>query len=170
MKFIKKFIGMIEFINHHLGRYLGWVILMISILIGYDTIMRYFFKSPNEWVQEAALYGFGIFALLGSGYVQWCKSHIRTDVFSARLSPRAQNFLNIFYFIPAAVFVIALLVAGWDIFSMAVTQNQRRTGTLAWPLWPYLLAIPLGAILVLFQLVIDLVKNTIEAFDKKQKV
>jgi TRAP-type C4-dicarboxylate transport system permease small subunit len=168
MKFFKKIAGMIESTNRLLGHHLGWIILIISVLIGYDTIMRYFFKHPNEWVQEAALYGFGIFALLGSGYVQLCKSHIRTDVLSARLSPRTQTFLNIFYFIPAVVFVIALLVAGWDIFSMAVTQNQKRAGTLAWPLWPYLWTIPLGAILILFQLVIDLVKNIIKAFDEKQ--
>ncbi len=164
-----KAIGMIESINSTLGRYLGWIILIVSVFVGYDTVMRYAFNSPNEWVQEISVYGFGIFALLGSGYVQLCKSHIRTDVISGQLNPRFQNYLSIFYFIPCAIFVIAMLVAGWDIFWMALTQNQKRAGTLMWPLWPYLAAIPIGTVLVLLQLFADLTKNVRRVFTKNQQ-
>lgn len=163
-------IKMIESINATLGRYLGWVILIISLFVGYDTVMRYVFNSPSEWVQEISVYGFALFALLGSGYVQLCKSHIRTDVISGQLNPRYQNYLNIFYVVPTAVFVIAMLVAGWDIFWMALTQNQKRAGTLMWPLWPYLLAIPIGAVLVLLQMFADLVKDVRRAFMKNDQV
>jgi TRAP-type C4-dicarboxylate transport system permease small subunit len=150
---------MIESVNAMFGRYLGWIIIIISFLVGYDTFMRYIFSSPSEWVQESSVYGFAIFALLGSGYVQLCKNHIRTDVISSQLSPRLQNYLNIFYFIPCSVFVIAMLIAGWDIFWMAVTQHHQRAGTLMWPLWPYLLALPIGTVLVLAQLIADLLKD-----------
>jgi TRAP-type C4-dicarboxylate transport system permease small subunit len=161
---------MIESINATLGRYLGWIILIVSLLVGYDTVMRYLFSSPSEWVQEISLYGFAVFALMGSGYVQLRKSHIRTDVISCQLNPRFQNYLSIFYFVPCAVFVIAMLVAGWDIFWMALTQNQKRAGTLMWPLWPYLLAIPIGTVLVLAQMFTDLVKDIRQAFMKNDQV
>jgi TRAP-type C4-dicarboxylate transport system permease small subunit len=152
-------VKMIESINARLGRYVGWIILIISVLVGYDTVMRYVFNNPSEWVQEISIYGFAAFALLGSGYVQLRKSHIRTDVIFDRLNPRFQDYLSIFYFIPCAVFVIAMLIAGWDAFWMALTQNQKRAGTLMWPLWPYLLAIPIGSVLVLLQMLADLVKD-----------
>ena len=163
-------IKMIESINATFGRYLGWIILIVSLLVGYDTVMRYLFSSPSEWVQEISLYGFAVFAMMGSGYVQLRKSHIRTDVISGQLNPRFQNYLSIFYFVPCAVFVIAMLVAGWDIFWMALTQNQKRAGTLMWPLWPYLLAIPIGTVLVLAQMFADLVKDIRQAFMKNDQV
>jgi len=79
-------IKMIESINATFGRYLGWIILIVSLLVGYDTVMRYLFSSPSEWVQEISLYGFAVFAMMGSGYVQLRKSHIRTDVISGQLN------------------------------------------------------------------------------------
>lgn len=152
-------IKIIESINATLGRSLGWIILIISVLIGYDAVMRYVFSSPSEWVSESSVYGFAVFSLLGSGYVQLCKSHIRTDVISSQLPPRFQNYLSVFYFFPCAIVVLAMLYAGWDIFWMALTQYHQRAGTLMWPLWPYLLTIPIGTVLVLAQLLADLIKD-----------
>jgi TRAP-type C4-dicarboxylate transport system permease small subunit len=166
---IDRTVKSLELINSMLGRYIGWIILVISLFVGYDTVMRYVFNSPNEWVQEISVYGFGFFVLLGGGYVQLCKSHIRTDVISANLSPKLQNYLNIFYFIPAAIFVITMLIVGWDIFWMALTQNQKRAGILMWPLWPYLFAIPVGSALALLQLLADLLKDIKTAFPKNHQ-
>ena len=149
----------IESTNKQIGFWFGWLFLIITIVIVYDVFMRYFLGSPTEWATYFSTYSFGIISLLGGGYVLFLKNHVRTDVFSSHLKPRTAAIVDAVMFIFFVIFSLSLLFMGWDLFWTAMMKGRKLAGTSPWPLWPYLLAIPVGAFLMFMQGIIDFVKN-----------
>jgi TRAP-type mannitol/chloroaromatic compound transport system permease small subunit len=149
----------IEATNKQIGFWFGWIFLIITIVIVYDVFMRYFLGSPTEWATYFSTYSFGIISVLGGGYVLLRKAHVRTDVFSVYLSPRSSAIVDVVLFLFFAIFVLSLLFTGWDLLWTAIKKGRKLAGTAPWPLWPYLLAIPVGALLIFMQGIVDFVKN-----------
>ena len=163
---IKKVIWVIETTNTAIGSWGGWIILLISFLIVVDVTMRYLkVVSGSAWISGFCSYAFGIVILLGGGYVQLRKAHIKTDVISSHYKARTQAIVDASLFVFFVVFIAALLYTGWSEFWVALTKDRRLAGLAGWPLWPYLLSIPIGALALLLQGIIEF-KNNLMALRK----
>jgi len=145
--------------NKQIGVCLGWIFLIVTVLIVYDVVARYLFDSSTGWIVNFSTYACGIVSVIGGGYVLLIEGHVRTDVFSSRFKPRTLAIVNAFLFVFFLIFMLSLLFTGWDLFWTALEKGRSLAGTTKWPLWPYLLAIPIGALLFLLQGVADFVKN-----------
>jgi TRAP-type mannitol/chloroaromatic compound transport system permease small subunit len=87
-------------------------------------------------------------------------AHVRIDFVSARLSPRARNWIDVagivLFLIPFCLLVIKL---GWPLFFNAYKTGELSLNAGGLIRWPAYLAIPLGFALLLLQGISELIKR-----------
>ncbi len=150
----------IDRLNAAVGQGVRWLILVAVIICSGNASVRYILStSSNAWL-EAQWYLFAAVFLLGSGYTLLRNEHVRIDVFSARVSHRAQAWIDIFgtlvFLLPMALLVIWL---SWPVFmnSFALDEGSSDAGGLL--RWPVKLLIPVGFTLLALQAIAELIKR-----------
>jgi len=98
---------------------------MLSFLIVYELIMRYFYNHSSIAIQEIQWHLFDISFLLAFSYTQSTKSHVRVDIFYANFTPiqklRVDIFTNLFIAIP---FIATMLYFSFDFAYMSYLQGE----------------------------------------------
>jgi len=77
------------------GALSGIFVLVMGLIVTYEVIMRYVFRSPTIWVLEISIYLTIGSVFLGGGYALKEKMHINVDVITRYLSQRNQVLLQI---------------------------------------------------------------------------
>jgi TRAP-type mannitol/chloroaromatic compound transport system permease small subunit len=77
----------------------GWIaavlMLMMMVIVFYNAIMRYLFRTGSIALQELEWHFFSISFLLGIAYCLKEDGHVRVDLIYDRLRPRAKAVINI---------------------------------------------------------------------------
>jgi len=107
---IHKYIKWTDKINDRLGSATSWLVLVLILVITYDVIVRYLFRSSSVAMQELEWHLFAIIFLLSAGYTLKIDEHVRVDVFYSRFSEKKQAWINLFgslfFLIPFCVILI----------------------------------------------------------------
>lgn len=110
MDLIHKYIKWTDKINDRLGSATSWLVLVLILVITYDVIVRYLFRSSSVAMQELEWHLFAIIFLLSAGYTLKIDEHVRVDVFYSRFSEKKQAWINLFgslfFLIPFCVILI----------------------------------------------------------------
>jgi len=161
-----KMFGWIDWINEWVGKICFPLILLISIVVLYEIIMRAFF-SPSFWSYETTQYLFVICSVLPAGYLQKENLHIDVDIITSRLSPKTRTILKIATFPFFLLYVGALVYFGSNI-AFESTRSLETSGT-AWDpyIFPIKLVMPIGATLLLLQGIISLIRSIRTDFYQK---
>jgi TRAP-type mannitol/chloroaromatic compound transport system permease small subunit len=133
------------------GQYVAmWSVLAVFVYY-YEVVARYMFNSPTNWAHESMFLMFGMQYLISGAYAYLNESHVRVDVFYARLSRRGKALSDVLTSVFFFIFAGTLLVTGW-IFMMDAIQVWEVSFT-EWAIqyWPVKIAITLGAALILLQ-------------------
>lgn len=96
----------IDSINRRAGSSAGWLCLALVLVGTYDAVMRYVFNAPTLWAYETSCVLGGTIYVVGWAYDHLRHSHVRVDIFYARLSPRGKALMDV---IAAAVFFFPLM-------------------------------------------------------------
>lgn len=164
------------------GKITAWLVLLMTLLISYDVIMRYASKPICEkasvllavceplraawftyyYAYDMTYYLYAIFFMLGGAYGLSRGQHLRGDVFYRLWPVRVQASVDLVLFI-VAFFpgMIALISVGaqWAAASWAIGERSFTTAA-APPLYPLKTVIPVAGTLM----VIQGVAETIRAF------
>ncbi len=109
MKFVEKYINIVEAINKKLGKIASWLTLILVLIITYDVIIRYIFDSSSVALQELEWHLFAVIFLLAAGYTFLIDDHVRVDVFYTRYSEKNKAITNL---IGSLLFLIPFCVVG----------------------------------------------------------
>jgi len=149
----------IDGLNEAVGRVLGPVIILVTLAIVYEIVMRTVFLRATVWASEAVVYGAAAVYLLAGGYALRHGRHVRIDGFVGLLPSGLQRWL------PALRLLCVLLYAGtmvWVGSQMAWTSfvGSEGTGT-PWnpPIWPVKACIPLAGLLLMLQAIADTARD-----------
>lgn len=104
---MKAFSILIERINIHIGRTMGWLLLVLVLLVTFDVIARYLFNFGAVIVQESEWWLFSIIFLSGAGYTFMYDEHVRVDIVYSRLSRKGRNITDL---ICAFVFLFPMCI------------------------------------------------------------
>lgn len=152
MKFLLAFARIVDALNERVGRAVAWLVLVAALVSAGNATMRYALNlSSNAWL-EIQWYLFSAIFLLGAGYALKRNAHVRIDVIAARLSTRAQAWIDIFgavaFLLPMSVLMLWLsLPMFWQ--SFAGGEISADAGGLI--RWPVKLLIPVGFTLLTLQ-------------------
>jgi TRAP-type mannitol/chloroaromatic compound transport system permease small subunit len=163
MRALAALVRLIDGTNEWLGRIVAVGILLMIGLVSFEVVMRYALRSPTVWATELITFVFAGYIFLGAGYTLLHRDHVNMDVVYSRLPARGQATLDVLTAGFALLYCWLLVTTGWDT-AWSALQTGRTTGT-DWnpPLFPAAVLLPIGAGLLLLQVIAKLVRDLVLA-------
>ena len=145
MKHLSDFI---DRLNTWIGRTAAFLILPLVFVIMYEVISRYLFNSPTRWSNEISQYLLVAVVMLGGAYCLADNEHVNVDIFYRNFTWRTRAFVEILTFFMVISFVTAIVWKGGEVCYDALIQGKRSQTIFAMPLFPSMVLVPIGAILI----------------------
>jgi TRAP-type mannitol/chloroaromatic compound transport system permease small subunit len=160
MKPLLAFSRAIDWLNEHVGKLTYWLILAAVLISTGNAVVRYSFNmSSNAWL-EIQWYLFSFVFLFCAGYTLLHNQHVRIDIVTGGLSPRAKAWIDIlgtvFFLLPMAVTIMWL---SWPVFTDAYRSNEISTNAGGLLIWPGRLMVPVGFLLLVLQGLSEMIKR-----------
>ena len=159
---LARFCAAVDTINQRVGLVVGASVILVTAMVIYEVVLRFFVGVSTTWSNEAVIYLSAMTYLLAGGYALLHQAHVRIDLLYATLSPRAQAWLDAATFIIFVLYAGTLIVIGgrmaWD------SMLQHETTGSPWdpPIWPVKFSIMFAGILVLLQGISNLIHKFAE--------
>jgi len=128
----KRTIAMTAQLSYYLDRiakYSGYLaailVVVLSLLVAYDAVMRYLFSSGSIALQEVEWHLFDMIFLLGLTYALKHDKHVRVDIFFERYSKETRDVVQILSMLLLAIpFSLVFLSDSIDMFMQSYLQNE----------------------------------------------
>jgi TRAP-type mannitol/chloroaromatic compound transport system permease small subunit len=150
----------IDAMNERIGGIIYWLVLIAVLISAANAIVRKAFNMSSNAFLEIQWYLFSAIFLFCAGYTLLKNQHVRIDVISGRLSPRARAWIDIFgtvfFLLPMAITIMYL---SWPVFVMAYERNEVSTNAGGLVLWPARLLVPIGFLFLVLQGLSELIKR-----------
>nr|WP_321456608.1 TRAP transporter small permease [uncultured Cohaesibacter sp.] len=121
-------------------------LMLMTLVIFYQVVLRYVFDSSNIWAEEFARYAFIWVVLLGSASALRRFQHIRIDFIVNMLPERGQKIVNFINYILIVGFLVTLIKYG---IAISMKTTHQISAGLHIPMSFMYLSIPIGAALML---------------------
>ncbi|MEM9060212.1 MAG: TRAP transporter small permease subunit [Pseudomonadota bacterium] len=146
--------------NVWVARVMHWVVLALFLLLLGDVLMRYFAQSPIQWSQQLSRLLFGVYAILGGGYLLARREHVNVDLFYGNFSRRKQALVDVITSILFFLMLYVLLVESWSLAADSVSRWEvDHLAIWKAPLWPSKCMIVVAAALLLLQGIVKLIAD-----------
>ncbi len=150
----------VDRLNEAVGKATIWLILIVVVISAGNAVFRYAFDWSSNGLLEIQWYIFSAIFLFCAGYVLNKNEHIRIDVIAGRLSPRAQNWIDVFGIVVFLLpMVIMTMLLSWPVFMNAWHTGEVSANPGGLVRWPVRLLLPVGFFLLLLQGLSELVKR-----------
>jgi len=136
----------------------GLCVLAMTLMVSYDVLMRYFLDDPQLFVDDLTSFLLVAVIFLGAGPVFYKGGHIRVDLVTSRFKPKAQSRLRV---VTLFIGIVLLGIVTYEtmVSTVGAFQTGRVSAVMNYPLWMGMIFIPLGLILMVFFMVVELVKE-----------
>jgi TRAP-type mannitol/chloroaromatic compound transport system permease small subunit len=150
----------VDRLNEAVGKSTIWLILIVVVISAGNAVFRYAFDWSSNGLLEIQWYMFSAIFLLCAGYVLYKNEHIRIDVIAGRMSPRAQNWIDVFGIVAFLLpMVVLTMYLSWAVFMNAWVSGETSPNPGGLVRWPVRLLLPVGFFLLLLQGLSELVKR-----------
>lgn len=160
MSLLLRISRLIDWINERVGRSVMWLVLIAVLISAGNALVRKLFNTSSNALLEIQWYLFAAIFMLAAGYTFLRNEHVRIDILTSRLSPRAQNIIDIlgilFFLMPMAALILWL---SWPIVMMSIQSGEMSQNPGGLIRWPVKLMLPLGLALLVLQAVSELIKR-----------
>jgi len=150
---VQKLFLTVDRLSTWIGQFFSWLVVGLTLLIGYEVFSRYVLNNPHAWAFDAMIMMYGTMFMMAGAYTLSKNGHVRGDILYGFLKPRTQAIfdliLYVVFFIPG---VIALAYAGYGFAadSWKILEHSSITAD-GPPLYPFKTIIPLAGVILLFQ-------------------
>lgn len=144
--------------------FVGSALLMATLLLFINIILRYFFSANTTWAEEFIRYAMIWIAFIGASICFRKGIHVGVDLLINSLGLNGRRILQIYINLLSILFMALLVKFGLDLVIFSFNTGQITPSLKINMYWVYL-AIPTGAILSILHLGID----TVNLFKNKQK-
>ena len=160
MRFLLSVARAIDTVNRWVGRAVAWLVPAAVLVSAGNAVARYALNtSSNAWL-EIQWYLFSAVFLLCAGYTLLKNAHVRIDVLSGRLTPRARAWIDIaggvFFLLPMAIIVLCL---SWPMFLQSYVTHEMSSDAGGLARWYVKALIPAGFALLVAQGFSEVVKR-----------
>jgi C4-dicarboxylate transporter DctM subunit len=159
-KAVKKVETVVGVISSVGSFFAGLALMGMILVIVFEVVMRKFFNSPTVWSIEFVTILLVWFGFLTLGVIQKKGRHVYVDLLVGRLNAKTraiwQTIPLVFSILFMAIVVYFTTLDFWESWESGEVTNSIW----APPIWPLKLALPIGGILLLLQLISDLIGNS----------
>lgn len=157
---MQKLFLVVDKISTWVGQAFSWMIIGLTLLIGWEVFSRYVMNNPHPWVFDVQMMLYGSLFMMAGAYTLAKSGHVRGDILYGFLKPRTQATLDlilyIVFFIPG---IIALIYAGYYYAADSWRINEHSSITADGPpIYPFKTIIPLAGGLLIFQGLVEILR------------
>lgn len=137
--------------------------IFTALILTYSVVVRYFFKTPTDWQDEASVFMLVGVTFFCTAYVQSYRGHIGIEALSSLLSPRVNAVRLFIVDLVSFVFCAFFSWKSWALWHEAWVDGMTTSSTFAPPLWiPYAMmaaGMSLLALQILVQVLAHITNN-----------
>lgn len=124
--------------------------LSAILVASWATAARYFLPAwAPDWSDEVVVY-LCVWALwLSAGRLARDNTHVRAEVLTHWLTPRARMIAEAFHCVIGLIFCAAMVYAGLEVVRLSVLTGEHGDSTLRLPLAIFYAGLPVGSALML---------------------
>ncbi|NMF89017.1 TRAP transporter small permease subunit [Aromatoleum petrolei] len=134
------------------------LMLAIMLVVSADVVMRYLFNSPFAWAYDLiALYLMaGVFYfVLADAHRQ--HAHVSIDILQERMGPRLRHGADLVTALVGVTLFSLIAYIGIERTWESFNNDEVLAGTIAWPMWLSSIIVPIGSILLVLRLMLQVV-------------
>jgi TRAP-type mannitol/chloroaromatic compound transport system permease small subunit len=150
----------IDAFTERVGRLVYWLVLIVVLISAANATVRKAFNYSSNSYLEIQWYLFSVIFLFGAGYTLLRNEHVRIDIIQGKLSPRAQNWIDVvgivLFLMPMSLIIMWL---SWPLFMDSLARHEVSTNAGGLIIWPARLMVPVGFALLIIQGVSELIKR-----------
>ncbi|MEI4768767.1 TRAP transporter small permease [Psychrobacillus sp. FJAT-51614] len=140
----------IDYIQKTIVFLLAILMGFLAIIVFYEVISRYGFKSPTIWTNEISSYTLQFIVFFSMGYLLIEDEHLKVTFFLDKLKGKANKILRIINVMLVIPYATILLIYGWNITASSYDRGSVSPTLLSVPLWiPYSFICIGGGLLIL---------------------
>lgn len=157
---MRKIIAAVENLSKVSGKIASFMVIPLTLVVVYTVIMRRFFGNSPDWGFEVTIFIFGIMILLMGADTLRTKGHITVDVIQPLIKGKASLILSIFVNLLIVITSFFLLIKGFElaIESTRIMEHSAHQTSFNPPIWWFKWFIPIGALLLWLQSLVELYK------------
>jgi TRAP-type mannitol/chloroaromatic compound transport system permease small subunit len=149
---LKQFVRAVDAVNLWVGKVTAWFLVPLTLVVFYEVCMRRLFNMPTTWAFEMTVYLYGFHYMMAMGVTALFDKHVRIDIITLQLPPKAQLVLRLITFwIIFLPFVGAMLYAATHYAATSWAQWEHSWSAWKPPLYPYKTVMPVSLFLLLIQ-------------------
>ena len=154
-----KLFRIIEWFSDYIsGALMAWSIFVLMIMVLVEVVTRYIMNQPLSLADEYGGYMLVAMTMIGLAYNWKEKGHIYVDLVVNRLPASLQMKFRFVTLMLAMILSVLLVAASWELVSQSFLFGARSGSRLRTPLaWPQMTLI-LGAVLLVAQLLVEIVR------------
>lgn len=118
-------------------------LILLTCIMMIQVILRYCFKSPLSWAEEACRYCFVYSVMLATAYCIRKGRMLRVDVVINLFPPVVAKLLDLLAQLMAIIFCVIMLRPAWNVMASARMIGNVSSG-LELPMWILYTSAPLG--------------------------
>lgn len=157
-----------KIINYISDKIIARIIVLFFIVMSgtvfIQIIFRYFLHQPIYWSEELPRVMLIWLTFLGAGLAMKNRSHLGITLLTSRLNIRAQIFVQIVAHFIMITFLVILAVGGVDV---AMLTMPNRSAALQMPTGLVYLAIPVGSLIMILHIIVEIKRFFAALGDKK---
>ena len=144
------------------GAFCVALIALMTIVVLIGVYFRYIVGNPFMWTEELARFLMLWGGFLAINIAMRRDAHIKIDFIYKALPVVPRKIVEIFLDLLMTAFLVFLTLKGYQMASGSIMNAMSMDFSMSW----IYMAVPLGALLTLIQLVIMILKKTLLAFTK----
>jgi TRAP-type mannitol/chloroaromatic compound transport system permease small subunit len=150
------------------GHFFSWSIVGLTLLISWEVFSRYVLNTPHAWALDAQIMLYGVMFMMAGAYTLAAGGHVRGDVLYGFFEPRTQAAIDlvlyVLFFLPG---IFAMAYAGWTYASDSLAIHETTFSPEPLPLYPFKFIIPLAAVFLFLQGIVEIIRCVICLRDGK---
>jgi len=141
------------------GQVQAWLTLALVVLVMVEATTRYVLRDPLSIAEEYGGQILVAITCLGLADAWKSRSHVRVMFFIEKLPVGIRRRLRLFTVIVAFVFTGFMVYGAYELVSLSLMFGTRSSSWLRTPIaWPQM-TIVIGAVLIFFQLIVEIIKQ-----------
>ncbi|RJR21815.1 MAG: TRAP transporter small permease [Desulfobacteraceae bacterium] len=148
----------VDSLNFWTANIFCYISVVLMLLVSYEVICRYLLNSPSDWSGEINQYLLCVMSMLGGGYALLIDQHVRVDIIYRFFSPKRRSIAELATWWLVILFALTLLWFGGENAMDALIKGKKSMSIMEMPLFPSLIMVPIGALLILLQALARMVR------------
>ncbi|MCG7853517.1 MAG: TRAP transporter small permease subunit [Methanosarcinaceae archaeon] len=161
MENLNRVTKVIDSISEWSGKVASWLVLILTVVLGYEVLLRYAFNAPTKWAFDISYMLGGSYFLLGEAYTLLKGRHVRIDIFYGRFSTRNKALVDIIFyllfFFPLWAVLLYLLIP-YVYLSWEIGERSMQGYWMPF-IYPFKTVMPIGIFLFLLQGISEFIRS-----------